>query len=178
MDTGLTEIDLSNFTGQSPEHYDRPFVMEALAQAGDLLELALSSVSITELPPANTLLGRTARRGVLAMAEAIFEGNNHRDMRFSPFKTENIGSYSYTLAEQNVLAGIPSGVSWFDVAVSKLLDAAADAFTSTISNASISAFDRPGDIGWAGGRPILTGPADTENFRQGPPLESGGGMYR
>lgn len=160
MDPGLTEIDLSTFTGKSPEHYSSSFVMEALAQSGDLFELA---TNLTTLPPEGTLNGRIARRGILAMAEALFEGNAYRDLRVSPFKTETIGSYTYTLAEGNVLAGIPTGISWFDVAVSRL---ATDVGTG-VASTSISAFDRPGDIATVGGRHILVGPADTDRFRQG-----------
>ena len=162
MELGLTEIDLARFTGKSPDHYTDPYVYEALAQAGDLLELA-SRVSV--VPAEDTLLGRLARRGVLAMAEAIFEGNAVRDLRFSPFKSETIGSYTYSLAEGSVLAGIPTGISWFDVAVERLRLAWSE--SGTISNSSISAFDRPKDVGTVGDRRILIGPADTENFSQG-----------
>jgi hypothetical protein len=169
MDPGLTEIDLSNFTGKSPDHYADQFVYEALMQAGDLLELA---TRLSVLPSADTLLGRTARRGVLAMAEAIFEGNAHRDLRFSPFKNEVIGSYSYTLAEQSVLAGIPTGVSWFDVAVDRIVDALSQ--TTAISNSSVAAFDRPWDTTALDGRTVLVGPADVENFVQGPRAYGGG----
>lgn len=174
MDAGLTEIDLAGFTGKSLAHYNDPFVVEALLQAGDLLEIA---TRVSVLPPVTTLLGRTARRGVLAMAEALFEGNQHRDLRFSPFKTETIGSYNYTLAEGSVLAGIPTGISWFDVAVDRLrTEMGVDG--AVISNDAIAAFDRPGDTANLGGRPILIGPADTENFVQGPWTEGYGGQPR
>ncbi len=172
METGLTEIDLAGFTGKSPDHYADPYVYEALEQASDLLELA---TRIDRLPPEGTLLYRIARRGVLAMAEAIFEGNQVRDLRFSPFKSETIGSYTYSLAEGSVLSGIPTGISWFDAAVDRMrLEAGA---SDTISNSSISAFDRPGDTGTANGRPILIGPADTENFTQGSYRYGAGGAH-
>lgn len=171
MDFGLTEIDLARFTGKSPDHYSDPFVYEALEQAGDLLELA-SRVSVP--PPSSTLLGRLARRGVLAMAEAIFEGNAVRDLRFSPFKSETIGSYTYSLAEGSVLAGIPTGISWFDVAVERLRLAWEQ--SNTISNSSIAAFNRPRDVVDYEGRPILIGPADTEHFSQGEFRHGGGGV--
>lgn len=167
MDSGLTEIDLSNFTGRRPEYYSDVFVMEALLQAGDLFELA---TDLTTLPPDSTLNGRIARRGILAMAEALFAGNAYRDLRASPFKTETIGSYTYTLAEGNVLAGIPTGISWFDVAVSRL----ASDNGQGVSSVSTSVFDRPGDVALLDGRRILVGPADTELFSQGrKSLESG-----
>lgn len=167
MDPGLTEVDLAQFTGKSPDHYSSSFVMEALQQAGDLFELA---TEVSTLPPENTLNGRIARRGILAMAEALFEGNAYRDLRMSPFKTETIGSYTYTLAEGNVLAGIPTGISWFDVAVSRLAWDIGKGVTST----SISAFDRPGDVVVVDGRRVLVGPADTERFYQGRSQLDGG----
>jgi hypothetical protein len=167
VDTGFTEIDLANFTGRPPEYYNSNFVMEALAQAGDLFELATER---TELPTEG-LAGRIAARGVLAMAEAIFEGNNYRDLRASPFKTETIGSYTYTLAEGSVLAGIPTGISWFDLAVDRL----ALSTRTSISNRSVHAFQRPGDTGSIGGHESLIGPADTEEFRQGPASYGGNG---
>ena len=162
MDTGLTEIDLAQFTGRGLDRYADPFVVEALAQAGDLLELA---TRISDLPSADTLLGRMARRGVLAMAESLFEGNTFRDLRFTPFKSETIGSYTYSLAEGQISQGIPTGVAWFDLAVSRLLD---EFDTSAgIVNASISVFDRPGDVEMIEGQASLIGPADTEHFSQG-----------
>lgn len=167
MDSGLTEIDLAGFTGQSPDHYSDPFVMEALDQAGDLLELA---TRIPTLPVEGSLLGRMARRGILAMAESIYEGNVYRELRHSPFRSETIGSYTYSIASESVMRGIPTGVSWFDLAVERLLEGS----TSGISNSSVSAFDRPGDVVDVNGRPILVGPADTEDFRQGYPNGFGG----
>lgn len=160
MDVGLTEIDMAQFTGKDPSEYGR-YLYEALEQAGDLLELATGLTSV----PSEGLVARIARRGILAMAEAIYEGNAFRDYRHSPFRSETIGSYTYSLAEGNVLAGIPTGISWFDVAVDRLTESS----VPTISSSSISAFDRKGDIETSGGRPILVGPADTERFRQGPP---------
>lgn len=161
METGLTEIDLANFTGRGADYYGgSSFVLEALAQAGDLLEIA---TGLSTLPPETSLYGRLARRGVLAMADAIFEGNKYRDLRHSPFRSETIGSYTYSLAEGNVLAGIPTGISWFDLAVDRLRGV----LQPGVSNSSIAAFPRPGDLGELEGSTVLIGPADTERFRQG-----------
>lgn len=158
METGLTEIDLSQFTGKDAGHYGT-FVYEALDEAGDLFEIA---TGLTELPTAG-IAARLARRGILSMAEALYEGNAYRDARHSPFRSETIGSYSYQLAEGNVLSGIPTGIAWFDLAVERLRVG-----FSRISSSSISAFDRPGDVRSEGGRPILVGPADDNTFTQDP----------
>ena len=153
MDFGFTVASLSGFTGRPMSYYD-DYVEEALSQAEDLLELA---TGLTE-PPTDPLLSRVAERGVLAMAEALYEGQQYRSLRFSPFRSQTIGSYSYSLAEHSVLSGVPTRVAWFDLAVRTLGD-------SNVTNTSVSAFDRPGDVltDSAGGR-YLTGPADTEHL--------------
>lgn len=165
METGLTEIDLANFTGRSPDHYTDQYVMEALDQAADLFEIATRLTTF----PTSGLAGRLARRGVLAMADALFEALPYRDLKNSPFKSETIGSYTYSLAESSVLSGIPTRVAWFDLAVDRL----AAYVSATISNDSVAAFDRPGDLAAIDGRTILVGPADSEDFVQGP-YRSGG----
>lgn len=163
MDSGYTENELAEFTGKDIEYYDTSFVMEALLQAGDLFEIA---TRIPVLPNASTLNGRLAKRGILSMAEAIYEGNQYRDLRTSPFKSETIGSYTYLLAEASVLKGIPTGISWFDLAVDRLAWNTSDG-SQSVASSSVSAFDRPGDVRQIGGDYILIGPADTEHFSQG-----------
>lgn len=157
MDSGLTEIDLAGFTGNDPARYGQ-FVYEALEQAGDLFELATGLLSL----PTSGLDQRLARRGILAMAEAIYEGNNYRELRHSPFRSETIGSYNYQLFDASIRSGIPTGIAWFDMAVERL-----KVTFSAISGSAIAAFDRPGDLQLVDGRWILVGPADTENFKQG-----------
>jgi hypothetical protein len=157
VDTGLTLVDLANFTGKESIYYKR-FVVESLLQAGDLFELA---TGLTELP-AEGLNLRLANRGVLSMAEALYEGQDSRDLRFSPFRTETIGTYSYSLAQNAVLQGIPTGVAWFDLAVSQLRSEPA------IESNSIHVYDRHNDTAEVHGERILVGPADTNRFRGSP----------
>lgn len=164
MDSGYTENELAEFTGKDIDYYDTSFVVEALLQAGDLFEIA---TRIPTLPDVATLNGRLAKRGILAMAEAIYEGNQYRDLRTSPFKSETIGSYTYLLAEASVLKGIPTGISWFDLAVDRLAWNTNDTAQS-VSSTSVAAFDRPGDVRQIGKDYILIGPADTDKFTQGP----------
>lgn len=157
MDTGLTLVDLANFTGKDSTYYQR-FVVEALIQAGDLFELA---TGLSELPDSG-LSSRLAQRGVLSMAEALYEGQDSRDLRFSPFRSETIGTYTYSLAQNAVAQGIPTGISWFDLAVAQLR------VEDSIVSDSIRAFDRRGDTAEVNGDKILIGPADTNNFRGSP----------
>lgn len=165
MESGLTLIELASFSGRETTYYDR-FVAEAISQASDLFELA---TALTAMPGAGLDL-RIAQRGILAMAEMIYEGQKHRDLRFSPFRSESIGSYSYSLAEAAVLKGIPTGVSWFDLAVSRLKTG-----VSTIGNSSVHAFDRPGDLTEVDSETYLPGPADSDSYRGSPVFLSGGG---
>jgi hypothetical protein len=128
VETGLTVVELATFTGQDEAYYSS-YVDEAILQAGDLFELA---TELDEMPEDDGIDLRIANRGVLAMAEAIYEGQSFRSLRFTPFRSETLGSYSYSIAERSVLSGVPTGISWFDAAVSR--------FTST-PTVSHSAFD-------------------------------------
>jgi hypothetical protein len=163
MDTGLTLVELASFSGRETNYYGR-FVAEAISQASDLFELA---TALTEMPEPGLNL-RLAQRGVLAMAEMLYEGQAVRDLRFSPYKTETIGSYSYSLAESAVLQGIPTGISWFDLAVSRL-----KVGVSTVGNSSIHAFDRPGDLIEVGSETYLPGPADSNSYKGSPSVLGG-----
>lgn len=158
MDTGLTLVNLADFTGKPSSYYGR-FVTEALAQATDLFELG---TCLTEMPTDGLNL-RLAQRGILSMTEVLYEGQASRDLRFSPYKTETIGSYSYSLAEAAVLQGIPTGISWFDLALSRL-----KVGVPTVGNSSIHAFDRPGDLAERHGELYLPGPADSESYKGSP----------
>lgn len=152
MNTGLTVSDLAGFTGRTESYYGS-FVVEALSQATDLFELA------TELPalPSDGLRLRIAVRGILEMAENIYEGQQYRELRFTPFRSQTIGSYSYQLAERAVLQGIPTGIAWFDNAVSLLT------LCPSTKSTSVSVFDRPGDVLEVNGRKYLLGPADARH---------------
>lgn len=150
MESGLTAVELAGFTGETVAYYG-DFVVEAIEQAEDLFELA-TGLSVL---PVEGLSLRVARRGVLSMAEALYEGQQYRAMRFSPFRSQTIGSYSYTLAEQSVLAGVPTKVAWFDMAVRAL------AVSLPVSVTSVRVFDRPGDLAVdTTGARYLIGPAD------------------
>jgi hypothetical protein len=160
MDTGLTLIDLAAFTGKATTYYER-YVTQSISQAEDLFEIA---TELTVLPESGLSL-RLAQRGVLSMAEALYEGQASRDLRFSPFRSETIGSYSYSLASSVVAQGIPTGISWFDLAVSELRQ------TPLVTSSSVRAFDRPGDYATdIHGNTYLVGPADTEYFRGSPSI--------
>jgi hypothetical protein len=163
MDSGLTLIDLADFTGKATTYYGR-YVTEALEQASDLFELA---TALEEMPDPG-LNFRLAKRGILSMAEVLYEGQVVRDLRFSPFKSETIGSYTYSLAQAAVLEGIPTGISWFDLAVARLKTG-----VSTIGSSKIHVFDRPGDfVTTADDETYLTGPADSNSFKGSPSLRN------
>lgn len=158
MESGLTLVDLAVFTGKPTNYYDR-FVAEAIEQAEDLLELA---TGVDIMPDVSTkIIYRVTKRGILAMAEALYEGQNTRDMRFSPYRSETIGSYSYSIASGQISEGVPTGIGWFDLATTQLRE-------DPVAVSSIHVFDRPGDIKTVNGEEYLIGPADVENFRGSP----------
>lgn len=150
MDSGLTLVDLAKFTGKDPNYYGR-FVIEAIEQGEDLFELA----SLREVMPDKPIEFRLARRGILAMAEALYEGQPNRDIQFSPFRSETIGSYTYSTADSAIQHGIPTGVAWFDLSVERLRTQ-----IPLVDNVSIHAFDRPFDLVTVNGEKYLPGPAD------------------
>lgn len=155
----LTAPDLAQFTGQDEFYYGK-YVNIAIQQATDLFTMA---TCLDELPDISTLDGRISRSAVLSMAEALYEGQAFRKLRFTPFQNETIGSYSYSLAQKNISSGIPTGIGWFDLAVDRL-GICAD--TATITGSAVSVFDRPGDVRVGpDGSQYLIGPNDI-NRRQ------------
>lgn len=147
---------LVDFTG-NPEGYYSAYVSIVLEQATDLFA---DATCLDELPAGaidgSTRDGRLAANAVYAMAEALYESAKYRRLRFTPFRSENMGSYSYALASRAVLDGIPTGVAWFDHAVSRL----ARCFGRDVAWTSVAVFDRPGDERIIGGKRYLEGPAD------------------
>ena len=54
------------------------------------------------------------------MADAIESVQKYQKVLRSPFNSETIGSYSYSKLTSAVSAGLPTGVSWFDIGIGEL----------------------------------------------------------
>lgn len=144
----------ATFLGVEAAYLDT-YTPEALQQATDLMEIAISA-SYTD-SPASGLALRMYERGIYHMAEALTFSKTGRASAMSQFKSETIGSYSYSRMSQAALTGSPTGVSWFDAAVAyltSLLDA------EEPSTDSISIFERDYTGVDSEGRRYVLGPAD------------------
>lgn len=103
--------DYEMFRGDPASEYSAM----ALDQAQLLLQLAAGEVASTR--PTDPTDLRVYRFGIFAMAEALENNRATRSMSLSPFRVEEIGSYRYEKARQDVRRGIPTGILWFDMAV-------------------------------------------------------------
>jgi hypothetical protein len=138
------------------------YALPSLEQGVDLMWLATSLT--TEPTDAQEL--RILQRGIMAMAEALEVSKGYRAHTMSPYSSETIGSYSYMKVATAVRAGIPTGLLWFDVAVSHFSG------TAEIQNTATALFDRmpypPAEIGLyyeTDGSPLILGPADMAYVR-------------
>lgn len=106
---------LATFTGR-PSNTFGDFAAEALTQATLLLMLATG----LEAYPEDENLAQLAVYGILDMADSIYLSQPYKESTASPFQSESIGSYSYSKLTRSVKKGNDTGVTWFDMAVSKL----------------------------------------------------------
>jgi len=113
--TPPTVADLATFTGRASNTFG-DFASEALTQATLLFYLA---TEIDEYPTDPNLFN-LAKYGILDMADSLYLSQPYKESTSSPFQSETIGSYSYTRLTKSVKKGNDTGVTWFDLAVSKL----------------------------------------------------------
>lgn len=114
----FTVQDLSNLSGRPVEDYDNSaLVVSALIQAELLFKIG---TCLGDEWPEDPTMSSLAQMGLLAMADAIYLTQQHQKVLANPFSSETIGSYSYSKVAGAVMTGLPTGVTWFDLAVSKL----------------------------------------------------------
>jgi len=106
---------LATFTGR-PSSTFGDFAGEALTQATLLFMLATG----LDAYPEDESLYQLATYGILDMADSIYLSQPYKESTASPFQSESIGSYSYSRMTKSVKKGTDTGVTWFDMAVSKL----------------------------------------------------------
>lgn len=107
--------ELATFTGRASSTFG-DYAAEALTQATLLLVLA---TGLTDYPT-DTNMAQLAKYGILDMADSIYLSQPYKESISSPFQSESIGSYSYSKMTKSVKRGESTGVTWFDMAVSKL----------------------------------------------------------
>lgn len=112
-----TLADLSEVTGRSAISYTNlSFVGQAIKQSTLLF---LIGTNRSDAPTFGAEL-ELMKLGILHMADAIYLSQPFAEELATPFQSENIGSYSYTKMAGAVMHGLPTGVSWFDLAVQRL----------------------------------------------------------
>lgn len=107
--------DLADFAGTVAAEYST-FATTALEQATLLFE---DATGLEEYPD-NARKRQIAYNGICEMAQKIYDSQEYASVVNTPFQSETIGSYSYSKASQAVSAGQPTGVLWFDLAVSRM----------------------------------------------------------
>jgi len=113
-----TRQDLADFTGRPLASFPQAYVENsALPQALLLFKLGTCLASPDDLTDDQKQLVDFA---ILSMADAIHLVAPYQTVLASPFNSETIGSYSYSKMAKAVQMGLPTGVSWFDMAIADL----------------------------------------------------------
>lgn len=108
---------VASFSGRAAETYNEDYMETALDQATLLFKLG---TCLTEFPD-DPDQAKLAQYAIIAMADTIVLQQKYQEQAASPFSSESLGSYSYSKqATEKILAGDPTGVLWFDLAVSRL----------------------------------------------------------
>jgi hypothetical protein len=134
--------DLASFSGRTTAEYTNlGYVASAINQAVLLFQLG---TCLEEWPdsPREAMLAKMA---VLSMADAIYLAQPWQTVLSNPFSSETIGSYSYSKVSGAVLSGLPTGISWFDLAVNKLSRCSLD--SGIPSGGGIEVFEHDGVFG-------------------------------
>lgn len=145
--------DVAKQTLRAATSYVDLLLQEALDQAADLLEYVTKN---SAFPAAGTLEYRIVKRGIIALADAIYLTMPTITVTLSPYERENLGQYSYAKAHRAAVNGNPLGLPWWDMAV-EVLSGQADAAVSE----SIHLFDENhGQYETTEGRHLMLGPED------------------
>lgn len=111
-----TVADLAQVTGRDVSYFSNTaLVDQAILQATLLYRVGTNRVDMPGGP--DDTMNELVRLGILFMADAIYLAQPYHEILASPFNSETIGSYSYSKAAGAVSQGLPTGVSWFDLAV-------------------------------------------------------------
>lgn len=128
-----TVADLARYSGR-PEITYPVYADQAIFQATFLFQIASALVDFPVVPRDAQLI----QLGILSMADLLVLSQPHQAAIATPFQTESIGSYSYSKAQKAVSQGLPTGVSWFDMAVGRL----GVGIDNVVSSEAITVFER------------------------------------
>lgn len=114
----FTVNDLADFSGRDVSEYTNTgYAATAIAQAMLLFKLG---TCLGDNWPDDPTMAALAKMAVLSMADAIYLVQPFQKILSNPFSSETIGSYSYSKVAGAVMGGLPTGIMWFDMAMSKL----------------------------------------------------------
>lgn len=109
--------DLSSFSGRAVSEYvNSGYAATAIDQAFLLFKLG---TCLNEWPD-NPTMSALAKTAIMSMADAIYLVQPFQKILSNPFSSETIGSYSYSKVAGAVMGGLPTGITWFDLAISKM----------------------------------------------------------
>ncbi len=149
---------LAEFSGRSVSEYtNTAYVPSAIARATLLFKLG---TCLGDSWPDDPTLAMLAKMAILSMADAIYSVQPFQAVLANPFSSESIGSYSYSKVSGAVMGGLPTGITWFDMAISKL--SVCDISAGIPMGGGIEVFDFDGDFGAGAvpGNTRLLGPKD------------------
>lgn len=112
-----TSADLSTFSHGETDVFTGPQRVQAIDQAAVLLWIATRIENYT----ADETIDKIIRWAILDMAWSLLVKTENKTASNSGFNSERIGSYSYSIAMSRVQSSQPTGVNWFDAAVTLLL---------------------------------------------------------
>jgi len=102
-----------SFLGLGDEESVSAYAGQALQQAADLLSVVTGASRPADAGQAQRLYDNA----VYSMAEALEVNKGSRAQHLSPYRSEQIGSFRYELVASRSIAGAPTGILWWDMAV-------------------------------------------------------------
>lgn len=109
--------DLAKFSGRPVGSYTSFATDSAIPQALLLFKIGTCLASPDALTEVEKELVDMA---IITMADSIYLSQPFMAVAASPFNSETIGSYSYSKVAKMVAAGAPTGVMWFDLAITQV----------------------------------------------------------
>lgn len=164
-----TVQDLADFATMEVEEFNEGFANTHLAQASLLLRIA----TCLKDPPEDPMHLEVWKNAVLDMAMKLDITSKYRAAKYSPFSSETIGSYSYSIALSKIKEGQDTGVVWFDLAIGQLGICDLMGNTGAHSGGGIEVFEHDGSFvpGVNPGNERLLSPNDIGKM---PPFSLGG----
>jgi hypothetical protein len=111
----LAAKDVADYSGREADTY-LDFIEQAVKQATLLFKIGTCLKSFPDDPGHAEL----ATYGILAMADAIYLAQPYQAVLSNPFNNETIGSYSYSKLTSAISNSLPTGITFFDMALQLL----------------------------------------------------------